>query len=262
LNLDFISTHDAGTTAADTMTTAAVTNDYLSGQAGNDTISGGAGYDLIRGDDGNDSISGGADGDRVFGGDGTDILNGDAGNDELYGDAGSDTIDGGTGADLIQGGADADSITGGLGADTIYGGGGNDTMTGSVEANVVDTFRWEFADAGSKGLPAVDTINGFDDTNVTGGGTVGGDVLDLRDLLVGEDRAGLTGGNLDDFLHFSITGGTTRVHISASGDFSASYSPTREVQTIVLQGVDLVDSRTTDLQIIQDLLTRGKLVTD
>ncbi|HEY8358783.1 MAG TPA: type I secretion C-terminal target domain-containing protein, partial [Ramlibacter sp.] len=256
LTLGVISHQLAGTTGNDSLTGTGV-NDYISGQAGNDTLVGGAGYDLIRGDDGADSIDGGADADRLFGGAGNDTVAGGTGNDQINGEDGADVLSGNDGNDVIRGGAGNDVINGGLGADTLAGGAGNDTIdSGGIEL-VSDVFEWELADTGTKGLPAVDTVTNF------GAGTAiaGGDVLDLRDLLVGENQVSGTG-NLDDYLHFEKSGTNTIVHISASGEFASGYSAAREVQTIVLQGVDLIGTMNTDQQIIQDLLTKGKLLTD
>jgi large repetitive protein len=120
---------------------------------------------------------------------------------------------------------------------------------------VSDVFRWELTDPGAKGAPAVDTINNF---SALAAGS-GGDVLDLRDLLVGESN---NAASLDDYLHFEKAGANTVIHISASAEFSANYSVTREVQTIVIAGVDLIGTMNTDAQIIQDLLTKGKLLSD
>jgi Ca2+-binding RTX toxin-like protein len=53
------------------------------GGAGNDTITGGAGHDVIFGDTGNDTLTGAAGNDVLIGGDGSDRLVGSAGNDIL-----------------------------------------------------------------------------------------------------------------------------------------------------------------------------------
>jgi hypothetical protein len=74
--------------------------------------------------------------------------------------------------------------------------------------------------------------------------------------------AGGVGANLEDYLHFELSGSDTIVHISSSGGFSSGYSAAQEDQTILLQGVDLIGSFSTDQQVIQDLLNKGKLVTD
>ncbi|MEQ1804307.1 MAG: type I secretion C-terminal target domain-containing protein, partial [Burkholderiaceae bacterium] len=101
---------------------------------------------------------------------------------------------------------------------------------------------------------------------------VGGDVLDLRDLLVGELKAGLGPGNLELFLDFDTTSsaGSTLIRISGSGGFAAgTYAAAAESQRIVLEGVDLrapavfgLGSAATDNDIIAQLLQRAKLVVD
>lgn len=120
-------------------------------------------------------------------------------------------------------------------------------MTGGLGS---DTFRWMLGDQGTTTSPARDTITDFSLALPASGG----DVLDLRDLLVGELHTGTNAGNLANFLHFNYSAGDTTVSVQshASG----------VNQVIVLQGVDLVGSFTTDQQIIQDLLTKGKLITD
>ncbi|MCF8177341.1 MAG: tandem-95 repeat protein [Sulfuritalea sp.] len=158
---------------------------------------------------------------------------------------------------VLLGGAGDDVITGGMGGDLIAGGAGNDTLSGGLNDLVSDTFKWSLADKGAVGSPAVDTITDF----ATAAKASGGDVLDLRDLLQGENQTSGTG-NLADFLHFEKTGSDTKVHISSSGGFNSGYTFAAEDQTVLLQGVDLIGVNTTDAQIIQDLLTKGKLITD
>nr|WP_240523340.1 tandem-95 repeat protein [Polaromonas sp. AER18D-145] len=188
-----------------------------------------------------------ASSDFVYGGDGNDTLSGAAGDDRLEGGTGTDIINGGDGRDLIIGGQGADNLTGGLGA---------------------DIFRWELNDGGAAGAPVTDTITDFN----LGARSTGGDVLDLRDLLVGETAGTLLGqDNLANFLHFEKSGADTIVHISSTGGFSSDPhtvgAPSAAVlgavdQRIVLSGVDMIGVYTTDQQVIQDLLTRGKLNTD
>lgn len=179
------------------------------------------------------------------------------GNDQLYGLAGNDLLNAGVGNDLL---------VGGLGADTLTGGAGNDTMSGgdlAVDDLTSDTFVWNLADAGTLATPAVDTINNFSTTNAASGG----DVLDLRDLLTGETH---DAASLDNYLHFNFTGGNTVIYVSQTGAFSDSNAAgglpanvsSNDVQQIVLTGVNLVGSHSTDQQIIQDLLNNNKLITD
>ena len=167
---------------------------------------------------------------RLVGGDGADTLTGGAANDWLEGDAGNDTLNGGAGNDYLLGGK------------------GNDTLTGGVGA---DTFSWKLADPGTAGTPAVDIVKDFNQD--------AGDKLSLYDLLVGESHSGTNVGNLGSYLHFETSGSDTLVQISTTGAFSSGYSASAVDQRITLEGVSLTG---TDQEIIQSLLTNGKLVTD
>lgn len=64
--------------------------DCLCGGNGNDILFGNEGEDWVNGDAGNDSLYGGKDNDTLKGGDGNDWLSGDLGNDILKGGNGSD----------------------------------------------------------------------------------------------------------------------------------------------------------------------------
>ncbi|MEE9332025.1 MAG: Ig-like domain-containing protein [Methylophilaceae bacterium] len=251
LTLNNIIDDIAGTSASETINGTA-RNESISGFDGDDTINAGAGSDIVRGGDGDDIIDGGADNDQLYGNDGDDTITGGTGADLITGDAGNDTLSGNDGADIISGGLGNDTIDGGAGADTIIGGAGNDTLTGGAG---VDVFKWELNDQATPGTPAVDVITDFDPA------AVGGDVLDLRDLLIGEQH--VTGvGNLESFLHFELVGSDTVIHVSDQGGFSGGYTPTSESQTITLTGVDLVSTLGDNQAIIQDLLTNNKLIVD
>ena len=90
----------------------------------------------------------------------------------------------------------------------------------------------------------------------------GGDQLDLRDLLQGEIQ-GTDSGNLLNYLHFESTAAGTVVHVSSNGGFNGGYTPGREDVSITLDGVDLFSGGlSSDQQVIQDLLSKGKLITD
>ena len=70
-------------------------------------------------------------------------------------------------------------------------------------------------------------------------------------------------GNLTNYLHFVQQGANTVVQVSANGGFASGYNAGAIDQTIVLTGVNLTASGTlTDQQVLQDLLNRGKLITD
>ena len=207
----------------------------------------------------------------IRGGDGDNVINGGSGNDVIYGGAGNDTLSATAGSNIFYGGAGNDLITGGSGIDYIYGGAGNDTMSGG-SGNVIDVFAWTLGDQGAAGAPAVDTINNFS-TTAAGNNHTGGDVLDLRDLLQGEHVGpNNAAGNLADYLHFEVAGGTTTIHISHTGGFAAdshsvnaAFTSSAETQKIVLNNVDLqsvYSGATTDQQIITQLLNNNKLITD
>jgi len=174
-------------------------------------------------------------------------IDGGAGNDVLIGTDTADTLVGGTGDDQISGGG---------GDDHISGGAGNDILTGGLGS---DVFEWHLADKGSAGAPSVDHITDFDTASVASGG----DAIDLRDLLQGEAHTGTDAGNLGNFIHFEQSGANTVVHVSSSGGFAGGYTAGSEDATIVLDGVDVFSGGlSNDQQVIQDLLTKGKLITD
>ena len=207
----------------------------------------------IFGDAGANTLNGTIRNDRIFGDDGNDTLNAGDGHDILEGGAGNDILNGGTGIDVLRGGAGNDTLNSGDGDDILVGGAGNDLLIGGLGA---DVFRWELADRGIAGSPAADTVQDFDSS-------VGGDQLDLRDLLQGESDDALS---LTNFLHFSQSGSDAVIQVSSNGGFAGGFNPGSVDQTITLQGqwADLTASGAlnSDQQIIQDLLSKGKLITD
>ena len=212
----------------------------LMGDADNDLILGFAGDDIIDGAGESDFIRGGDGDDTIYGGTGDDVLVGGAGNDELHGQDGMDNLRGGAGDDRLDGGLGNDILVGGAGDDILVGDGGS------------DTFVWESGDQGSVLAPASDLVEDF-----TAG--VGGDALDLRDLLSGEDASS----NLSTYLSFEQSGSDTVLHISSDGGFSGGYIAAAENQTIVLEGIDLTAGGTmSDQQIIDALLATNNLITD
>ena len=181
--------------------------------------------------------------------------------DRLYGLGGNDALDGGAGNDLLRGGTGDDLIQGGQGADLIIGGAGDDVLVGGSAGGGVDLttdiFQWHLGDAAtvSAGVgPAYDRISDFN----LAPASAGGDVLDLRDLLVGEQHFGADAGNLDSFLHFShdAASGSTLLEVKSQG----SAGPVDQV--IEFANVDLTAGFSSDQQVIQELLKGGKLITD
>ena len=228
-------------------------HDTISGGLGDDTLTGGTGLDNLVGGDGADTLLGGADADYLDGGTGDDLLDGGtgddvvkggAGDDQIFGGAGADQLEGGEGNNSLYGGAGDDSLLGGDGIDFLYGGQGDDTLTGGGDS---DVFVWNSSDEGTTVSPADDTITDF----ISG---VGGDVLDLSNLLQGEES-----GSLTDYLHFQSDGnGGTDVQIDADGG-----GVFETVQNIGLDGIDLtVGGTLTDQDIINSLLATGNLIVD
>ena len=151
---------------------------------------------------------------------------------------------------------------------------GDDVMVGTAGH---DVFRWSLGDQGSSTVPTRDLITNFD--AAAPGQSASGDILDLRDLLVGELHAPNIGsvpgavvadiGNLDHFLHFSTvstgvgSADSTVIEVSTSGGYTGGvYNAGAVDQVITLAGVNLMAGFSTDQQVLDDLLKRGKLVTD
>jgi T1SS-143 domain-containing protein len=205
--------------------------------------------DLLTGNNHN-SILGGTSGNND--------ITGTSGNDIIYGYDGDDILRGGAGNDILRGGAGNDTLLGGDGNDILIGGKGNDTLTGGAG---VDVFKWDRGDDGLvNGAPARDVITDFDARSVS----QGGDILDVRDLLQGENS-----GNLSNYLHFEKVGNDTVINISSNGGYagdshnvSGSFSSSHTTQQIVLSGVDLTSGQTSDAAIIANLMAQQKLVAD
>ncbi|MGI2114967.1 beta strand repeat-containing protein, partial [Shewanella frigidimarina] len=147
---------------------------------------------------------------------------------------GNDILNGGIGDDILFGQGGNDVIYGGEGNDVLIGGLGNDTLIGGLGN---DTFVW------SKGDTGTDTIKDFEVNN---------DSLHISDLLQNEQS-----GDLDDYLDFSFSNGSTTISIDADHNGSID-------QVIVLDGVDLSQEygSTTDGVIINGLLNDGALIVD
>ena len=166
----------------------------------------------------------------VDGGTGSDNLVGTAQADYLFGNDGNDTLSGLAGNDILSGGFGDDILLGGIGDDILAGGIGR------------DTFKWGVGDAGG-----VDVIKDF----TTG---AGGDVLDLSELLTGEQPIA---GSLDAYLNFSSDGaGKSTLTIDLDGTSGGTS------HVIKFDSIDLTTLGNSDLQIIQKLLDDGNLKVD
>jgi len=99
----------------------------VNGLGGNDTLSSTAmavsgPLVTLEGGDGDDTITAGAGDDVLLGGNGNDRLIGLAGDDLIDGGAGDDSVTGGLGDDILNGGDGTDTIDGGLGDDVAANG--------------------------------------------------------------------------------------------------------------------------------------------
>jgi len=133
--------------ALDNTITGGIGNDTLDGGSGNDTLIGGVGSDSLIGGIGNDSMIGGAGNDTYvvdattdviveLAGEGTDTVMTSLAAYTLGTTNGSANVESlvytGTAAFAGTGSALGDSITGGIAADTLLGLAGNDTLTGGA----------------------------------------------------------------------------------------------------------------------------------
>jgi Ca2+-binding RTX toxin-like protein len=206
---------------------------------------------------------------------GNDALTAGATGSELAGFAGNDTLTGGAGNDVLLGGAGNDTLTGGAGNDILLGGAGNDTLTGGVG---VDVFKWSLNDQSTNATLATagrDTITDFNTGTISSGN---GDVLNLKDLLIGESN---DGASLDGYLHivYNSTNNSTIIEVNTAGGFTHGHnaetitgatnftSALSDVsgavnQQIVLTGVNLTTLGTTDAQILNNLIAQQKLIVD
>jgi Ca2+-binding RTX toxin-like protein len=158
-----------------------------------------------------------------------DHLTGSCGNDTLIGTAGNDTINGGLGNDILQGGA------------------GNDVLFGGVGS---DVFKWGLAETGA------DVIKDFNLAPVASGG----DVLDLKDLLVGENASATS---LESYLHFSANGaGQAVISINAHGSASGVIDQTITLENVQFTSLQTYAHGTSDAAILTKLLGDGHLKTD
>lgn len=100
-------------------------DDLLYGGRDDDRLLGGTGNDTMFGGVNSEPVYIVRNGVAVLL-DGRDTLSGGAGEDLVYGNQGDDLIDGGGGDDILYGGQGNDRLTGGEGDDTLYGGAGGD----------------------------------------------------------------------------------------------------------------------------------------
>jgi Ca2+-binding RTX toxin-like protein len=181
---------------------------------------GGAGADLIVGNELDNTLRGLGGADDVYGGAGRDLLDGGDGDDHMFGGLGDDTLTdsagqnylrGEEGDDSIAGGSGFDDANGNMGNDTIHGNGGDDYSVGGKDNDML------FGDAGNDivwGNLGNDTLDGGDGNDQVRGGQ-GDDVVNggAGNDFVSGDRGNdtITGGAGADNFHGSQDAGIDRV---------------------------------------------------
>jgi len=210
--------------------------DVIVGGAGNDTINGLGGDDRICGDAGNDLINGGAGNDFVLGGSGADNINGGNNNDTLVGNPGGgsdddlgDTINGGSGDDFLDGWFGDDTLIGGPGNDHLRGEAGVDTVSYAASATAVNvnlnanTVTGEGNDTlvlveNAIGSNLNDTLTGNAGSNVLSGRN-GNDIINAGDgndtLSGGAGDDSLNGQGANDTVDYSTSPGAVIVNLNA-----------------------------------------------
>jgi Ca2+-binding RTX toxin-like protein len=176
----------------------------LFGGAGNDTLIGGAGGDMLFGQSGNDTLLGQGGFDFLFGGSENDTLTGGDADDQVFGESGNDRMvwNPGDDTDLNEGGAGIDIVE-------VNGGGGDEVFTTTANGTRVRFDRLDPApfaiDIGTSEELVLNANGGNDSFSATGnlvalikitvdGGTGNDTILGSN----GNDL--LKGGDGDDFI--------------------------------------------------------------
>ena len=142
----------------------------LIGYGGNDRIEGRGGDDPdLAGGDGDDRILGEAGNDAIRAGEGADTVDGSDGNDDILSGPGRNTVTAGAGDDTVVAGDDADSISGGAGKDSIQAGHGDNFVDGGDGDDFLTANDQKDRVLGGAGNDVIRT-NGDDDVIVGGAG--------------------------------------------------------------------------------------------
>ncbi|RMH53805.1 MAG: hypothetical protein D6686_00070 [Alphaproteobacteria bacterium] len=191
-------------------------DDRVLADAGNDRAFGAAGADTLLGQAGNDVLKAGADDDRLVGDSGDDILQGAGGADLAFGGDGADRLDGQQGDDTLRGGAGNDRIFGGNEDDRAFGEDGDDRIAAGAGRDIVD------------GGPGDDVLlGGREGDTITGG--PGADIFRF-----GRNDGGAKAADRDGVTDFSRAEGD-RIHLAAiDGDWDSA-----GFQTLTFIGRDL-----------------------
>lgn len=139
---------------------------------------------------GNFSGTGNVDANSISGGAGNDILDGGSGgNDSLFGNDGNDTLRGQGGDDLLEGGLGDDTLDGGSGNDTMRGGSGDDTYVVAASGDVVTELGNEGIDTVRTSLSSYTLGNEVENLTYTGTSSFSGTGNALANVLTGGSGA-------------------------------------------------------------------------
>jgi Ca2+-binding RTX toxin-like protein len=209
----------------------------LFGGAGNDTLTGGAGFNVLYGGAGNDTLLGRGGADILFGGAGNDALTGGGGDDLAFGEGGDDVLvwNPGDGSDLNDGGAGRDETRlGGNDADEAFevaANGPRVRLTRDVGGIVMDLNGVEVVTVNALGGADTVTVNDLSGTGVT----------DVNLNLAGPGGGGLAGvpdGKTDTVI-LTGTGGDDSV-IAVGSTFTQVFGL---AATVSITGTDLAADR-------------------
>jgi Ca2+-binding RTX toxin-like protein len=166
----------------DNVLNGAAGNDSITGGNGNDQLTGDTGNDQLQGGNGNDELTGGAGADILLGGDGRDLASYRASPEDIHIDLTAGTASGGhatgdrlTGIENIEGTTFADTITGNASDNWLIGLAGADSLHGEAGNDRLDGGAGEDFLTGSEG----------DDLILGGSGDDAIDAGSGRDLVVG-----------------------------------------------------------------------------
>ncbi|GAB4234682.1 MAG: hypothetical protein Kow00121_62400 [Elainellaceae cyanobacterium] len=180
----------------------------------------------------NDFVSGNAGDDQLFGGMGKAM----AGDDHLLGDDGDDTIFAGVGKDKLDGGKGNDTLDGGNGKDLLIGGEGDDVLSGSNGQDILICGAGKNALKGGRGrdMYVFQQVESGDNTVVDF--NVRQDVIDLREIFA-LDTFKITGASsfdrFEQFIKVEQMGANTQVKIDIDGQGAG----TTFVSLVMLTGV-------------------------
>ncbi|MCO7216797.1 VCBS domain-containing protein [Halomonas sp. OfavH-34-E] len=147
--------------------------------------------------------------------------------DKTRADGGQDILEGGQGDDQLFASANDDILIGGAGDDFLLGGLGS------------DTFKWNLGDAGSATDPALDVVSDFHVEDQTQSMDPNADKLSLEDLLNDFDSSSTDPDQsaLDSFVFAQEEDGGTVLYIKSDGGLDDQHS--NADQKITLSGVSM-----------------------